>query len=102
VTPGTNYGGVGFGTLANRPATCTAGVGYFATDQGSWNTSTSNPQGVQQNGADGLLYTCTSTDTWTLYYTPYTYPHPLNTDEGDPEPAVTGTGRGRTRRGGND
>jgi hypothetical protein len=77
VTPGTNYGGVGFGTLANRPATCTAGVGYFATDQGSWNTSTSNPQGVQQNGADGLLYTCTSTDTWTLYYTPYTYPHPL-------------------------
>jgi hypothetical protein len=35
-------------------------------------------------------------------YTPYTYPHPLNTDEGDPEPAVTGTGRGRTRRGGND
>ena len=31
--------GVGFGTLANRPTTCTAGVGYFATDQGNWNTS---------------------------------------------------------------
>jgi hypothetical protein len=68
---------VGWGTLANRPTTCTAGVAYFATDQGSWNTSSSNPLGVQQNGADGLLYKCTSTNTWTLYYTPYAYPHPL-------------------------
>jgi hypothetical protein len=31
------------------------------------------------NGASGLLYKCTATDTWTLYYTPYTYPHPLVT-----------------------
>jgi hypothetical protein len=69
--------GTGWGTLANRPTTCTAGVGYFATDQGSWNTSTSNPYGVQQNGADGVLYKCTATNTWTLYYTPHTYPHPL-------------------------
>ena len=69
--------GTGWGTLANRPTTCTAGVGYFATDQGSWNTSISNPYGVQQNGADGMLYKCTATNTWALYYTPYTYPHPL-------------------------
>lgn len=69
--------GTGWGTLANRPATCTAGVAYWATDQGSWNSSTSNPYGVQQNGADGVLYVATATDTWTLYYTPYTYPHPL-------------------------
>jgi hypothetical protein len=69
--------GTGWGTLANRPTTCTAGVAYWATDQGSWNTSTSNPYGVQQNGADGVLYKATATDTWTLYYTPYTYPHPL-------------------------
>jgi hypothetical protein len=64
--------------LANRPTTCTAGVGYFATDQGSWNTSSSNPEGVQQSGADGVLYKCTATNTWTLYYTPAIYPHPLN------------------------
>jgi len=70
--------GVGWGTLANRPTTCTKGVAYFATDQGSWNESSSNPYGVQQNGADGVLYKCTATNTWTLYYTPYTYPHPLN------------------------
>lgn len=50
--------GVGSGTLASRPPTCTAGVAYWGTD-----TTT--------------LYTCTATDTWGTYYTPYTYPHPL-------------------------
>lgn len=79
--------GVGVGLLANRPTTCTptpealdtghGGVGYWATDQGSWNTSTSNPRGLQFNGADGALYRCSATNTWTLHYTPYTYPHPL-------------------------
>lgn len=73
--------GVGWGTLANRPTTCTSNattkVGYFATDQGSWNTSASNPYGVQQNGASGLFYQCSSPNVWTLHYTPFTYPHPL-------------------------
>jgi hypothetical protein len=32
---------------------------------------------VQQNGADGVLYKATATNTWTLYYEPYAYPHPL-------------------------
>lgn len=62
--------GVGFGTLARRPTTCTAGVGYFATDQGSWNTS-------GNSFGSGVFYTCVSTNTWGTYYTPYTYPHPL-------------------------
>jgi hypothetical protein len=82
-TPFNGTTGVGWGTLANRPTTCTTGanagqgVGYWATDQGSWNTSSTNPEGVQQSGADGVLYQCTATNTWTAYYTPYTYPHPL-------------------------
>lgn len=63
----TGASGVGSGTLANRPAACTTGVGYWATDQGTWNTL----------GTDGLFYKCTSTNTWTLFYTPLTYPHPL-------------------------
>jgi hypothetical protein len=62
--------GVGTGTLANRPLACTPRVGYFATDQGSWNTS--------GNGfGQGQLFICTAPNTWTLGYTPFTYPHPL-------------------------
>jgi len=60
--------GTGYGLLARRPTTCTSGVGYWATDTGTWNTSSSK---------QGTLYVCTSTNTWTARYTPYTYPHPL-------------------------
>jgi hypothetical protein len=84
--------GVGVGTLASRPSTCTptpesadagnGGVGYWATDQGAWNQSTSNPRGSQFNGADGVLYRCSTTNTWTVAYTPYTYPHPLQAGGG--------------------
>lgn len=61
--------GMGFGTLANRPTTCSrgdtmaedgsaGGVGYWATD-------------IQ------TLYRCSATNTWTVDYRPYVYPHPL-------------------------
>lgn len=62
--------GVGFGIISRRPSTCTTGVVYWATDEGSWNTS-GNAFG------NGRLYKCTATNTWTLAYTPYAYPHPL-------------------------
>lgn len=79
--------GVGVGTMANRPTSCSPnataypagnspGVGYWATD-------VANPKDEAHPGA---LYRCTATNTWTLYYQPYTYPHPLTG-----APATTGT-----------
>jgi hypothetical protein len=63
--------GIGAGLLSARPTSCTVGVGYWATDQGEWNSN--------QPGPDGQLYKCSSPNTWTLHYRPYTYPHPLRT-----------------------
>jgi hypothetical protein len=80
--------GTGYGTLANRPTTCTTGRGYYAADQGSWNTSTRKRGATIGSVADdgfqlqGVLYVCTATDTWTPS-TPFTYPHPLVSGTGD-------------------
>jgi hypothetical protein len=68
--------GVGCGTLAAIPATCTTGVGYWATNQ-SCSSFTGQIGANPATPFSGTLYKCTSTNTWTSYYTPYTYPHPL-------------------------
>jgi hypothetical protein len=84
--------GVAVGTLANRPTQCTPGtditgatsnppgVAYWATDTGPSN----------QNGqVSGTLYVCTATNTWTQYYQPYVYPHPLVSSAPSPPSAPT-------------
>jgi len=75
--------GVGAGSLSARPPTCTAGPGgntngvaYWATDQNT-------------------LYVCNPTNTWTAYYAPYTYPHPL-TQGNLPAPPAAPTNLGAT------
>lgn len=77
--------GVGVGARSSRPANCTTGTAWWATDGGTnWNTTNGG-------GVDGGLDKCTATNTWTNdFYVPYTYPHPLNVAE--PPAETTGAG----------
>lgn len=61
--------GIGRGTTAPT-GSCTTGVGY-------WVSPTPTPTAASAVIQASTLYKCTSTNTWTAYYTPYTYPHPL-------------------------
>jgi hypothetical protein len=83
-------GRMSVGVLTDRPGTCSAGAGYWATDQGNWNKSGKEGQGV--------LYKCVSANNWQLYYTPYTYPHPLR--GGACAPSCTGKACGDNGCGG--
>jgi hypothetical protein len=85
--------GVGAGPLSSRPTTCTTGVGYWATNQST--TDLTGMVGAKPaKPISGTLYKCTSINTWTAYYTPYTYPHPLvsgSTTTPTPTPSATPT-----------
>lgn len=76
-TPFNGTTGTGAGTLALRPHDCVAGVGYAVTD-----ASVSLGTPAWNDGSNSLypgnlsFQKCTSTNTWTTIYTPYTYPHP--------------------------
>ena len=72
----TTNSGVRCGTLANIPITCSIGQGYWATAQ-SCSDLTGLVGVAPSTPISGTLYKCTAPNTWTSYYTPYTYPHPL-------------------------
>jgi hypothetical protein len=42
--------GVGIGSVANLPLTCSAGVAYWATDEGEWSSENSGPDGPSSVG----------------------------------------------------
>ena len=61
--------------------TCTTGVGYWATPQST--TDLAGMTGVNPAmPISGTLYKCTAPNTWTAFYTPLAYPHPLRSGEG--------------------
>ena len=71
--------GMGCGSLANRPETCTTGVAYWATNQ-SCADLTGMVGANPATPISGTLYKCTTENVWTAYYTPYAYPHPLRSE----------------------
>ena len=84
--------GVTCGTPSNRPASCSVGAGYWATNQ-SCSDLTGMVGANPANPISGTLYKCTATNTWTEFYTPYPYPHPLRREVDatiPPPPAPTG------------
>lgn len=72
--------GVACGTLDKRPSICTVGQKFWASSQ-SCNDLTGMVGVNPAKPISGTLYKCTSSNNWTAYYTPYTYPHPLRTGD---------------------
>ena len=86
--------GVGRGTRAQMDAITPTltGVGFWVTDEGSWDTTLSA-------NTSGRLYRWNGS-AWVLYYTPYTYPHPLR--GGVSAPAFTTQPESQTVNSGDD
>lgn len=74
-TPYTPGSGMGAGT--SLPATCTTGDGYWLTTQATDSVPAGSVGTNPTNPIDGVLYHATAPNTWTVYYTPLSYPHPL-------------------------
>ena len=75
--------GIGCGPVAPT-MNCTTGVGYWVTNAASCSTPPGTMADMKTYTQAGKFYKCTSTNIWTPYYTPYTYPHPLRSDAGTP------------------
>lgn len=73
--------GIGCGSSAPT-GNCTTGVGYWVTEYSPCATPPSNMEDMKRYTQSGKFYKCTAPNTWTLYYRPYTYPHPLRAEAG--------------------
>jgi hypothetical protein len=73
--------GIGKGTTPPT-GNCTTGTGFWVASTPAVTTDRS----VIQNST---FYKCTSTNTWSNYFKPYTYPHPLRSWTGGSSSATT-------------
>jgi hypothetical protein len=80
--------GVGCGS-ATPTGTCTTGTGYFKTALACDSLSSDNYGANPTTAISGTLYRCASTNNWQVYYTPYTYPHPLRSEVDTTAPTVS-------------
>lgn len=71
--------GVGTGTKAQMLAITgtKVGVGFWVTDEGTWNTENTTVGKPGYGKGQGRLYTWNGS-AWAFKYEPYTYPHPLS------------------------
>lgn len=87
--------GVAIGTVLQRPS----GSNYAAVSLGDITGATTNPPSVgywakdatntQDSNHDGVLYALTAPSTWTKWWQPYIYPHPLVQPAGPPTPVIS-------------
>ena len=77
------FTGTGVGCGSTLPQSCTINqAAYWLTSQGNCSDLTGwvGKAADRTGNISGTLYKCTATNSWTAYYTPLAYPHPLRTD----------------------
>jgi len=78
---GSTQRGINCGS-AEPASSCSTGDGYWRTAASPCSTPPSTMADMKAYTQAGTFYKCTAPGTWTQYYAPYTYPHPLR-NEGD-------------------
>jgi hypothetical protein len=66
---------------SSMPASnCSVGDGYWQADYSPCSSLPNTMSEIKTVTQTGKFYKCTAPNTWTLYYKPYTYPHPLRNE----------------------